>query len=119
MISPLSTMVLAALMPMMDLAVTDLPEPLSPTMARGSPSFRSKLMPRTALTLPLLVRKDTRRSFTSNTLLMALSFPRPHRVYSSAPRSEGLKASRNPLPKMLKQISKSARKIAGKNTQWG
>lgn len=39
-------------------------------------SFRSRLIPRTALTLPLFVRKDTRRSFTSNTLRITLNITR-------------------------------------------
>ena len=41
--------------PMMALFVMDLPEPDSPTMASVSPSFRSKLTPRTACTMPLSV----------------------------------------------------------------
>ena len=52
-ISPPLTMVLASgLRRMMLLAVTDLPEPDSPTMARVSPRLRSKVAPRTACTSP-------------------------------------------------------------------
>ena len=53
---------------MMALAVTDLPEPDSPTIANVSPRSRSKEMSRTALTVPLLVRKEMMRFLTSSFL---------------------------------------------------
>ncbi len=40
-------------------AVTDFPEPDSPTMPRTSPGARVKSMPRTAWTTPSFVRKST------------------------------------------------------------
>ena len=52
MIVPASTEALLGRIPMMALEVTDFPEPLSPTMATVSPRRRSKLMPRTACTVP-------------------------------------------------------------------
>ena len=53
------------------LLVTDLPEPDSPTMASVSPFSRSKLMSLTALTVPLLVRKEMIRFFTSSFLAIS------------------------------------------------
>src|SRR5690606_12403162 len=49
------------------LLVTDFPEPDSPTIANVSPSYNSKLTPRTACTTPAYVLKLIRKSFTSNT----------------------------------------------------
>ena len=43
---------------MIEYAVTDFPEPDSPTMPRISPGFRSKLTPFTACTSPLSVKND-------------------------------------------------------------
>ena len=46
---------------MSERAVTDLPEPDSPTMPKVRPRHRSKLTPRTASTLPASVAKETLR----------------------------------------------------------
>ena len=50
----------------MDMAVTVLPQPDSPTRPRVSPGARSKLTPPTALTRPRAPVKLTVRSFTSS-----------------------------------------------------
>ena len=50
----------------MDMAVTVLPQPDSPTSPRVSPGARSKLTPATALTLPRSPAKFTVRSCTSS-----------------------------------------------------
>ena len=47
--------------PMVAIAVTDLPDPDSPTMPRTSPGERSVVTPRTALTTPSFVGKSTVR----------------------------------------------------------
>ena len=59
---PASTTSLRVRMPMTCLAVTDFPEPDSPTMATVSPRYTSRSTPRTAWTRPLAVLKETRRS---------------------------------------------------------
>src|SRR5680860_1373523 len=64
-------------MPMMACAVTDLPEPDSPRMARVSPGSRSKLTPLTALATPSRVRNSTCRFSTSRTGVLGSSLPRP------------------------------------------
>src|SRR5579864_8552244 len=51
---------------MMLSAVTDLPQPDSPTMPSVSPGFSSKETPSTALTMPSLVAKTVCRSWTSS-----------------------------------------------------
>jgi len=51
----------------MDIIVTDLPEPDSPTTPRSSPGLRSKLIVFTAWTSPFLVEKTTLRSCTVRT----------------------------------------------------
>jgi len=51
---------------MMVEADTDLPEPLSPRMARVSPRSRCQLIPRTASTMPAAVWNRTERFFTSS-----------------------------------------------------
>src|SRR5579862_4471161 len=48
--------------PMVAMAVTDLPDPDSPTMPRTSPGERSVVTPRTARTSPSFVGKSTVRS---------------------------------------------------------
>ena len=50
---------------MMESALTDLPQPDSPTTATVSPGFTSKVMPSTALTTPSEVKKCVLRSWTS------------------------------------------------------
>ena len=50
----------------MDMAVTVLPQPDSPTRPRVSPGARSKLTPATALTRPRAAVKLTVRSRTSS-----------------------------------------------------
>ena len=65
-ILPPSLMALPARIPMMARLVTDLPEPDSPTIARVSPEYRSKLTSRTACTLPLVVLNEIVKSFTSS-----------------------------------------------------
>ena len=52
--------------PMMLIAVTDLPDPDSPTMANTSPRRTSKLTPSTALTMPASVVKLVRRFCTDS-----------------------------------------------------
>src|SRR4051812_26318950 len=53
-------------MPMIACAVTDLPQPDSPRIARVSPGARTKLAPLTARATPSWVRNSTCRSFTSS-----------------------------------------------------
>ncbi len=48
--------------PISVIAVTDLPEPDSPTTASTSPAARSNETPSTACTTPSSVAKETRRS---------------------------------------------------------
>ena len=52
--------------PTMLIAVTDLPEPDSPTTAKTSPRLMSKLTPSTALTTPASVLKLVRRFCTDS-----------------------------------------------------
>ena len=66
-IEPLSIRPLEAMIPMMVLTVTDLPEPDSPTMAMVSPLNRSILTPLMALTVPVAVSNDMLRSRIDNT----------------------------------------------------
>jgi hypothetical protein len=49
----------------MESAVTDLPEPDSPTTARVSPGASENEIPSTALTVPRRVKKYVLRSLTS------------------------------------------------------
>ena len=70
--SPLSLMdpvtwALSSSSPMSDRAVTDLPDPDSPTMPRVRPPHRSKFTPRTACTTPASVLNETWRSRTLRT----------------------------------------------------
>ena len=51
---------------MIDITVTLLPEPDSPTMPSTSPGATSNETPSTARTSPSSVRKETRRSRTSS-----------------------------------------------------
>jgi len=51
------------------MAVTDLPDPDSPTTASTSPRRISKLTPLTARTVPASVAKLVRRFFTDNSTL--------------------------------------------------
>ena len=53
--------------PMIDMEVTDLPEPDSPTIPSVLPRYRSKFMPRTARTVPASEAKETLRSRTLST----------------------------------------------------
>ena len=66
MISPLSIIALPAEMPKIALLVTDFPLPDSPTMASVLPFSSEKEISRTALTVPLLVRKETFNFLTSS-----------------------------------------------------
>ena len=52
--------------PIRVIAVTDLPQPDSPTTASTSPGLTSNETPSTAWTIPSSVRKLTRRSSTSS-----------------------------------------------------
>src|SRR5436305_11348793 len=52
--------------PSMVMAVTDLPEPDSPTIATTSPGRTLNVTPSTALTIPSSVAKETWRSSTSS-----------------------------------------------------
>ena len=61
------TWALSSRRPIRDRAVTDLPEPDSPTIPRVRPPQRSKLTPRTASTRPASVLKETLRLRTERT----------------------------------------------------
>ena len=71
-------------------AVTDLPQPDSPTMPSVSPGFSSNETPSTALTVPSLVAKTVCRSWTSSSAWVTCAYLR-----------RGSNASRIALPKML------------------
>src|SRR3990167_1774834 len=61
----------------MECAVTDFPEPLSPTKARVSPRLMSKLTPSSTRCFRLPVTNSTARSRTSMRVLdSVMSFPR-------------------------------------------
>ena len=53
---------LPAKIPIIALVETDLPEPDSPTIASVSPSYKSKLIPLTALTKPWFVLNEIVKS---------------------------------------------------------
>ena len=57
-IEPLSMVPLFARIPIIAFVVTDLPEPLSPTIASVSPLYKSMFTPRIAFTWPLSVLND-------------------------------------------------------------
>src|SRR5262245_58947413 len=72
----------ASTKPMMEQAVTDLPDPDSPTSPRTSPLATVKLAPSTALMTPARVKKWVRRSLTASTgcgMLLTLQ-PRIHDI---------------------------------------
>src|SRR5215207_7038557 len=52
-------------------AVTDLPQPLSPTTPRTSPRRMVRSTPSTARTMPSSSGKDTRKSLISNSTLLS------------------------------------------------
>ena len=62
------TLALSSSRPIRLNAVTDLPEPDSPTMARISPASTSKLTSSTALTMPFLTGNSVERFFTDNSM---------------------------------------------------
>ena len=87
---------------MMELAVTDLPEPDSPTMPSVSPAFSLKLAWETACTTPDGVWNSTERSSTSRTyseFLFAIFLRSLRLVYL---RMRGSSASRSESPSTLK-----------------
>lgn len=52
--------------PMIERAETDFPHPLSPTMHKVSPFFKENEISSTAVTFPVLVRKQVVKLLTSN-----------------------------------------------------
>ena len=70
---PLSTLALLANNPMILRVVTDLPLPDSPTIAKVSPLYRSKLTSRIAWTFPAKVSKEISKFFTSKTFFIAIT----------------------------------------------
>ncbi|CSC38163.1 Uncharacterised protein [Vibrio cholerae] len=78
--------------PMMANTVCDFPEPDSPTIPKVSPCLREKLRSFTAVTIPSWVENSTRRSLTSNKLIIA-SF-----LFFLVYLSFGSSASRRPSP---------------------
>ena len=68
MILPPSTLPFLSKIPMIEYAVTDLPEPDSPTMPKTFPFSKVKDTPLTDKTLPASILNDVLRFSTSNNL---------------------------------------------------
>ena len=66
--------------PRMDSAITDLPQPLSPTTPRDRPLSTARLTPSTALTVPSVSGKYVRRSLTSISVSFISDRGRPRRA---------------------------------------
>ncbi len=90
---------------MMEYAVTDLPEPDSPTIPSTFPRSRLKETPLTALTSPASVKNDVCRSFTSRSCIGCL--------FLSQPFNFGSKASLRPSPSRFKDNTISDITTAG------
>ena len=89
----------------MDMAVTDLPQPLSPTTARVSPASTWKETPSTARLIPSGVRKWVCRFSTSRIAMGQILFA-----------MRGSRASRRPSPSRFTANTVMDRKMAGKKT---
>ena len=89
-----------------DIEVTDLPQPDSPTIATVSPASMWNDTPSTARTMPSGVAKWVCRFSTSSRAMLG----------QSRFASRGSSASRSPSPSMLTASTVMQRKIAGKNT---
>src|SRR5262245_60109573 len=63
--------------PMMEAAVTDLPEPVSPASPTISPSSISKSRPSITRSSPLRMKKDVRRPLSSSRAMVSLCAPPP------------------------------------------
>ena len=95
------------------MAVTDLPQPDSPTIASVSFSYIVKWFPSTAFESPFFVWKYTRRSSTLITFLFTDIVYPPYYC-----NSLGSNASRNPSPIKLIEITVSKHiKPAGIHSQ--
>ena len=107
-------------------AVTDLPEPLSPTMATVSPRCTWKLMSRTASTVPPSTLKVTPR-LRASSMHLAAAAPRSRRsspatrVWTFMPcppaPQYGSIASRSPSPSALNAKTVSSTKPTGERIQ--
>ena len=91
------TLALSSSRPIRLNAVTDLPEPDSPTMPSVRPRHRSKLTPRTARHTPASVAKDTCRS---RTCMIGSPFGAPWGRCLQAARTGGCRRARSPCARL-------------------
>ena len=94
--------------PMLASAVTDVPEPDSPTMPRTSPAASVKSTPRTAWTTPSFVGKSTSRRSTCR---RGLGHQARTRLFS------GSNASRRPSPTRKMERIRTMRKTDGEHEE--
>ena len=111
---PWSTRSLLLRMPRMLLTVTDLPLPLSPTMASVSPRWSVRSTPRMAFTRPANVlkemdRSEIRRMVSRSWVVIRVASCHMLRIWGSM-------ASRRPSPSRLNESISTESTAAGSST---